>query len=84
VREFGHRLIRTMPESFFALKARVDYVDFDVDREGSDQRQISIGFNFRPTRDTAIKFDYVRGNSRDEFNNKSQHAFLLASLATYF
>ena len=84
VREFGYRLIRTMPESFFALKARVDYVDFDVDREGSDQKQITIGFNFRPTRDTAIKFDYVRGNSRDEFNNKSQHAFLLASLATYF
>ncbi len=84
VREFGQRWIKTMPESFFALKARVDYVDFDVDRDGSDQRQISIGFNFRPTRDTAIKFDYVRGHSRDEFNNKSEHAFLLASLATYF
>ncbi len=84
VREFGQRLIRTMPESFFALKARVDYADFDVDREGSDRRQLSVGFNFRPTRDTAIKFDYVRGRSRDEFNNKSEHAFLLASLATYF
>ncbi|MGH7713638.1 MAG: hypothetical protein ACREOG_20300 [Gemmatimonadaceae bacterium] len=84
VREFGRRLIRTMPGSFFALKARVDYADFDVDREGSDRAQISVGFNFRPTRDTAIKFDYVRGRSRDEFNNKSQHAFLLASLATYF
>ncbi len=84
VREFGQRLIRTMPESFFALKARVDYADFDVDREGSDRRQLSVGLNFRPTRDTAIKFDYVRGNSRDEFNNRSEHAFLLASLATYF
>ncbi|MGQ0639494.1 MAG: hypothetical protein ACT4P6_01790 [Gemmatimonadaceae bacterium] len=84
VREFGRRLIRTMPESFFAIKARVDYADFDIDREGSDRRQLSIGFNFRPTRDTAIKFDYVRGNSRDEFNNRSEHAFLLASLATYF
>jgi hypothetical protein len=84
VREFGHQLIRTMSESFFAIKARVDYADFDIDREGSDRRQISVGFNFRPTRDTAIKFDYVRGNSRDEFNNRSEHAFLLASLATYF
>ncbi len=84
VREFGQRLIRTMPESFFALKARVDYADFDADRVGSDRAQFSVGVNFRPTRDTAIKFDFVRGRSRDEFNNKSEHAFLLASLATYF
>lgn len=84
VREFGHRIIRTMPESFFALKARLDIADFDVSRDGNDRAQISVGFNFRPTRDTAIKFDYVRGRSRDEFNNRSEHAFLLASLATYF
>ena len=84
VREFGQRLIRTMPESFFALKARVDYADFDADRVGHNRTQVSVGVNFRPTRDTAIKFDFVRGRSRDEFNNKSEHAFLLASLATYF
>lgn len=84
VREFGRRLIPTMPESFFAVKARVDYADFDVEREGNDRRQFTVGINFRPTRDTAIKFDYVRGYSRDEFNNRSQHAFVLASLATYF
>jgi hypothetical protein len=84
VREFGQRLIRTMPESFFALKARVDYADFDADRVGNNRTQVSVGVNFRPTRDTAIKFDFVRGRSRDEFNNKSEHAFLLASLATYF
>jgi hypothetical protein len=62
----------------------VDYADFDVEREGSDRAQFSVGVNFRPTRDTAIKLDYVRGRSRDEFNNRSEHAFLLASLATYF
>jgi len=84
VREFGQRMIRTMPESFFALKARVDYADFDADRVGHNRTQVSVGVNFRPTRDTAIKFDFVRGRSRDEFNNKSEHAFLLASLATYF
>ncbi|MGH7693503.1 MAG: hypothetical protein ACRENH_00905 [Gemmatimonadaceae bacterium] len=84
VREFGQRLIRTMPESFFAIKARVDYADFDADRVGNNRTQLSVGMNFRPTRDTAIKFDYVRGRARDEFNNKSEHAFLLASLATYF
>jgi hypothetical protein len=84
VREFGRRLIRTMPESFFAVKARLDAADFDLDRDGNDRAQVSVGLNFRPTRDTAIKFDYVRGRSRDEFNNRSEHAFLLASLATYF
>jgi hypothetical protein len=84
VREFGRGIVRTMPQSFFALKARVDYADFDVSREGSDRRQLTLGFNFRPTRDTAIKLDFVRGNSRDEFNNRAEHAFLLASLATYF
>lgn len=84
VREFGQRLIRTMPESFFALKARADYADFDSERVGNNRVQLSVGVNFRPTRDTAIKFDFVRGRSRDEFNNKSEHAFLLASLATYF
>lgn len=84
VREFGKRFVRTMPESFFALKARVDYADFDTERMGSNRTQLSVGLNFRPTRDTAIKFDFVRGRSRDEFNNKSEHAFLLASLATYF
>lgn len=84
VREFGKRLIRTMPESFFALKARADYADFDADRVGNNRMQLSVGVNFRPTRDTAIKFDFVRGRSRDEFNNRSDHAFLLASLATYF
>ncbi|HJU73197.1 MAG TPA: hypothetical protein VJ717_05585 [Gemmatimonadaceae bacterium] len=84
VREFGRRWIRTMPESFFALKGRVEAVDFDARRAGSDRAQFSLGLNFRPTRDTAIKFDYVRGRSHDEFNNRSQHAYLLASLATYF
>ena len=84
VREFGRRIIRTMPESFFAVKARLDIADFDISRDGNDRAQLSAGVNFRPTRDTVIKFDYVRGRSRDEFNNRSEHAFLLASVATYF
>ena len=84
VRPFARGLIRTMPSSSFAAKVRVDYVDFDSQRSGHTTAQVSLGFNFRPTQDSALKFDYVRGRSRDEFNNASDHAFVLFSLATYF
>ena len=84
VRDFGAGWIRTMPTSTFALKARWDYVKFDADIDGESAGQVTVGVNFRPTRDTALKFDYVRGRGRDRFNNLAQHAFILASLATYF
>lgn len=84
VRELGHGLVRTMPQSHFALKARWDYVDFDADRDGESAAQVTVGANFRPTRDSALKFDYVRGRGRDRFNNRADHAFILASIATYF
>ncbi len=84
VREFGQAWVRTMPSSSFALKARWDRVDFDSRLEGSSAAQVTVGLNFRPTRESAIKLDYVRGRGRDEFNNRADHAFMLASLATYF
>jgi hypothetical protein len=84
VRPFGRGWLRTMPSSSFAAKVRVDYVDFDVDQDGHTTGQVSLGFNFRPTQDSVVKLDYVRGRDRDEFNNRSDHAFLLFSLATYF
>ncbi|HVE77614.1 MAG TPA: hypothetical protein VNA89_02075, partial [Gemmatimonadaceae bacterium] len=84
VRDFWRGRIRTMRQSTFALKARFDYVDFDTAIEGTSIAQITLGLNFRPTQDSAIKLDYVRGRGRDEFNNLGEHAFILASLATYF
>jgi hypothetical protein len=84
VREVLAGRIRTLPASLFALKARWDYVKFDADTRGESSGQVTVGANFRPTRDTALKFDYVRGRGRDRFNNLAQHAFVLASLATYF
>ncbi|MEX2177672.1 MAG: hypothetical protein WD801_03110 [Gemmatimonadaceae bacterium] len=84
VREFGSGLIRTMPSSAFAIKARWDYVKFDGGMDGESAGQFTAGLNFRPTRDSALKFDFVRGRGRDRFNNLAQHAFVLASLATYF
>ena len=84
VRPFGRGWVRTMPSSSFAAKLRLDYVDFDADNAGHDTRQVSLGLNFRPTQDSVLKLDYVRGRSRDEFNTPSDHAFILFSLATYF
>lgn len=84
VRELGQGWIRAMPQSLFALKARWDYVKFDADIPGESAGQVTVGANFRPTRETALKFDYVRGRGRDRFNNRADHAFVLASLATYF
>jgi hypothetical protein len=82
--DFGRRWIRTMPKSFFSTGARIDVLDLDADIPGDDVKQISLGFNFRPTGETVFKFDYVRGRSRDRFNNPSDFAKLLFSVATYF
>ena len=84
IHELGRGLVRTMPQSSFALKARWDYVKFDADIRGESAGQVTVGANFRPTRESALKFDYVRGRGRDRFNNRADHAFVLASLATYF
>ena len=84
VRPFGRGVVRTMPSSRFAAKVRFDYVDFDAQRMGQSVGQVTLGANFRPTQDSVLKLDYVRGRSRDEFNNLAEHAFLLFSIATYF
>lgn len=84
IRDFGRGRVRTAPQSSFAVKARFDYIDFDTDVVGTSIAQITVGLNFRPTQDSALKLDVVRGRGRDEFNNLGEHAFVLASLATYF
>ena len=83
-RDFGRGWIATLPEGLFTAKVRVDWLDFDRDVTGDDVAQLSAGVNFRPTSDSVIKFDLVRGWSHDRFNNRSEHARLLASFATYF
>jgi hypothetical protein len=84
VRAFGRGWISTVPGSFFGAKLRWDYVDFDSDRRGHTAARITAGLNFRPTAESVLKLDYVRGRDRDEFNNPSRYAFLLLSMATYF
>jgi len=40
--------------------------------------------NFRPTAESVLKLDYVRGRGRDGFNNLARLASVLFSMATYF
>ena len=84
VKDFWRGRISTMPRSSFAAKIRWDYVDFDTDIDGTSIAQVTAGLNFRATEDSVVKLDYVRGRGRDQFNNAGDHAFLLASIATYF
>jgi hypothetical protein len=84
VRDIWRGVLPTLPQSALALKTRFDYVDFDTGIAGTSITQISLGLNFRPTGDSVVKLDYVRGRRRDAFNNAAEHAFVLASIATYF
>jgi hypothetical protein len=49
-----------------------------------DSARITLGFNLRLSEDTVLKLDYIRGRSRDRFNNLSDNAGLIFSIATYF
>lgn len=84
LRDFGRGWIATMPNSFFTVGVRLDLVDFDSDLAGDNVRQITLGANFRPTLDSVVKLDYVRGRSHDRFNNPADHVGFQLSLATYF
>ena len=84
VRGFGRGWVSTMPSSYFEVGTRYDLVDFDTDLTGDSRRRITVGVNFRPSEDTVLKFDYVRGRTRDRFNNVGDEAGLLFSIATYF
>ena len=84
LRPFGTGWVKVMPNSTFAAGIRLDVVDFDTDLAGDNVRQVSLGFNFRPTSDTVLKLNYVRGVTRDRFNNPSDFARALFSIATYF
>lgn len=84
LRPFGRGWMRAMSSSQFAGAARLDLVDFDSDIPGDNVLRVTLGLNFRPTQDTALKLNYARGTRRDRFNNLSAEAAVLFSVATYF
>lgn len=84
VRPFGRGWVRTMPGSFFQAGTRLDHVDYDGGLIGDSVQRLTVGLNFRPTEDAVLKLDYIRGRTRDRFNNLGEEAGLLFSIATYF
>lgn len=83
-RAFGAGWIRTLPGSAFGAAARIEGVDFDSQIPGDSIQQLTLGARFRPTPESVFKLDYQRGRARDRFNNASETAAFLFSLATYF
>jgi hypothetical protein len=73
-----------LPQSRFTGVVRADVVDFDRDRAGDDRRRLTLGVNFRPVGETVFKLDYQRGRERDAFENTTNEAALLFSVASYF
>ncbi len=76
--------IGAWPKSSFTAVTRVDAVDFDRDLAGDSELALSVGLNFRPTQESALKLAWTRSRARDRFNNASQAAGLRFSLASYF
>lgn len=72
--------------STFTAVARLDHLDLDADLDGNLQERLSLGVNWRPIEQTAIKLDYqwnwvtpAGSTTRQPPSNR-----LLASVATYF
>jgi len=84
MRDLGRGLVTSMPASTFTAKLRLEAVDFDAGYPGDSVRRLGAGLNFRPTRDTVLKLDYVAGRTRDRFENPAATAAFLFSIATYF
>ncbi|MGH7449165.1 MAG: hypothetical protein ACRELT_16450 [Longimicrobiales bacterium] len=84
VHRFGAGWVRTMPSSFFEAGVRYDGVDFDSELDGDSVQRLTLGLNFRPSEDVALKFNLFRGRVRDRFNNAGEQAGMLFSIASYF
>jgi hypothetical protein len=74
------------PNSTFTGVIRADHLDLDAKRDGNVQQRLSVGFNWRPLEQAAVKADYQwnwttpagRSTSLPPTNR------LVASVATYF
>ena len=84
VRTFGTGWRHTLPGATLSAAVRAESVDFDRDIAGDSVQQLSLGLRLRPAKESVFKLDYERGRRRDRFNNPSEAAAVLFSLATYF
>lgn len=78
--------VASLPNSVFTGIVRFDQVDFDTADSGLRDRRLNVGVNFRPTEDTAIKFDINRTWRAPSGSDQDGEGFdaLRFSLASYF
>lgn len=82
--QFGRRLFKLLPQSYFTAVARFDAVDFDSALEGDAHNRLTIGLNFRPIPDTVFKLDFRRDYVWDRVNTRVDGAGITFGMATYF
>jgi hypothetical protein len=72
--------------STFTAVVRGDYLDLDTDRDGNGQQRLSVGLNWRPLEQSAIKVDYQWNWTTPAGATASAPPTnrLVASVATYF
>ena len=83
---FLHGLMSLFPESYFTGIFRYDWVDQSAGEEGDDEDRYTIGLNFRPIAQTAVKVDYAflgstAAGSSNRLDDGGQLSF---SVASYF
>jgi hypothetical protein len=74
------------PNSTFTGVVRLDHLDLDADRDGNLQQRLSLGLNWRPIEQSAIKIDYQWNwlTPAGATTSLSPSNRLVASVATYF
>lgn len=81
---FARDWLPNLPGSELTGVVRFGRVDFDTDVDGDAHDRLTLGLNLRPIEDAVFKLDYQRNWERDPFNNETESAALLFSVATYF
>ncbi|MGH2568633.1 MAG: hypothetical protein ACRDGA_09855 [Bacteroidota bacterium] len=81
---FGEDLFPLWPRSKFIASARFEMVDFDRDIRGDDHARFTVGLNFRPVQDVALKFNYEQDWVRDREKNLTRSVGFIIALASYF
>lgn len=72
--------------STFTAVVRGDHLDLDADRDGNAQQRLSVGLNWRPIEQSAIKLDYQWNwlTPAGATASAAPTNRLVASVATYF
>ena len=71
-------------QAWFTVVGRAEGVDFDRDIAGDSFRSLTLGANLRPVRWAAFKLAWMRGQTRDRFNNLGTVAQAQLGLTSYF